>query len=67
MAGQGIERREMLRILSIAAVARDLRDLAGGRLLASMCSADSTQIRSATYAPRFFCAMNTARSSGCRK
>jgi gluconate 2-dehydrogenase gamma chain len=56
MAGQGIERREVLRILSIAAVAARFTGFVRWTFACEHVSADSTQIRSATYAPQFFSA-----------
>ena len=56
MAGQGIERREVLRILSIAAVAARFTGFSQWTFACEHVSADSMQIRSATYAPQFFSA-----------
>jgi hypothetical protein len=56
MAGQGIERREVLRILSIAAVAVRFTGFSRWTFACEHVSADSMQIRNATYAPQFFSA-----------
>jgi hypothetical protein len=56
MAGQGVERREVLRILAIASVAAQFPGFARWTFACGHVRADSTQIKNATYAPRIFTA-----------
>jgi gluconate 2-dehydrogenase gamma chain len=54
MAGQSIERREILRILATAAVAAQFPGFRKWTFACEHVSADSTQVKSTTYAPKFF-------------
>ena len=54
MAGQGIERREVLRILAIASVAAQFPGFRRWTFACGHVHADSTQIKNAAYAPQFF-------------
>ncbi len=54
MAGQGVERREVLRILAIASVAAQFPGFSRWTFACEHVSADSTQIKNAVYSPQFF-------------
>jgi hypothetical protein len=54
MAGQSVERREMLRILAMASVAAQFPGFSRWTFACEHVRADSTQIKNATYAPQFF-------------
>jgi gluconate 2-dehydrogenase gamma chain len=54
MAGQGVERRELLRILATAAVAAQFPGFSRWAFACEHVSPSSTQIKNATYAPKFF-------------
>jgi gluconate 2-dehydrogenase gamma chain len=54
MAGQGVERREVLRILAIASVAAQFPGFTRWTFACEHVSADSAQIKNATYSPKFF-------------
>jgi gluconate 2-dehydrogenase gamma chain len=54
MAGQGVERREVLRILATAAVAAQFAGFSRWTFACQHVSANSAQIRTATYSPQFF-------------
>jgi gluconate 2-dehydrogenase gamma chain len=54
MAGQSVERREMLRILAMASVAAQFPGFSRWTFACEHVSADSTQIKKATYSPQFF-------------
>jgi gluconate 2-dehydrogenase gamma chain len=54
MAGQGVERREMLRILAMASAAAQFTGFSRWAFACEHVSADSTQIKNAVYSPKFF-------------
>jgi gluconate 2-dehydrogenase gamma chain len=54
MAGQSIERREILRILATAAVAAQFPGFSKWTFACEHVGADSTQVKNTTYAPKFF-------------
>lgn len=54
MAGQGIERREVLRILAIASMAAQFPGFRRWTFACGHVQADSTQIKNAAYSPQFF-------------
>lgn len=54
MAGQSVERREMLRILAMASVAAQFSGFSRWTFACEHVRADSTQIKKAMYAPQFF-------------
>jgi gluconate 2-dehydrogenase gamma chain len=54
MAGQGVERREVLRILAIASVAAQFPGFSRWTFACEHVSADSSQIKNAVYSLKFF-------------
>jgi hypothetical protein len=54
MAGQSVERREMLRILAMASAAAQFPGFSRWTFACEHVRADSTQIKNTTYAPQFF-------------
>jgi gluconate 2-dehydrogenase gamma chain len=54
MAGQGVERREVLRILAIASVAAQFPGFSRWTFACEHVSADSSQIKNTVYSPKFF-------------
>jgi gluconate 2-dehydrogenase gamma chain len=54
MAGQGVERREVLRILSLASVAAQFSGFSRWSFACGHVRADSPQIKNAAYSPKFF-------------
>jgi gluconate 2-dehydrogenase gamma chain len=54
MAGQGVERREVLRILSLASVAAQFPGFSRWTFACGHVRADSAQIKNAAYSPKFF-------------
>jgi gluconate 2-dehydrogenase gamma chain len=60
MAGQGLERREVLRILAIASVAAQFPGFRRWAFACEHVRADSLQIKDASYSPKFFTAAEYA-------
>jgi gluconate 2-dehydrogenase gamma chain len=54
MAGQGLERREVLRILAMASVAAQFPGFRRWAFACEHVRADSLQIKDASYSPKFF-------------
>jgi gluconate 2-dehydrogenase gamma chain len=54
MAGQGVERREVLRILAMASAAAQFTGFSRWAFACEHVSTDSTQIKNAAYSPKFF-------------
>jgi gluconate 2-dehydrogenase gamma chain len=54
MAGQGLERREVLRILAMASVAAQFPGFRRWAFACEHVRADSSQIKDASYSPKFF-------------
>jgi gluconate 2-dehydrogenase gamma chain len=54
MAGQSLERREVLRVLAIASVAAQFPGFSRWAFACEHVRVDSSQIKSASYSPKFF-------------